>query len=174
MRCQHAEHAQSSQHVERRDPPHADRTLTWCVMHLDNSGAALSHCPHRARNSVPEGGQMVNRQRIALAVLSAFSLVPITAHSGAGGTPTAPGAGKSSDYCCQTWSAVRQGEGSNAFTFFNGTSCFWIADGDTEGRNSCRPGTVAKCRGEFFTPAPADAPENPTAPTGTVTRCLTP
>ena len=46
---------------------------------------------------------MVNRQRIAFAVIAALSLLPMTAQAGAGGTPTAAGAGKSTDYCCLKW-----------------------------------------------------------------------
>jgi hypothetical protein len=114
---------------------------------------------------------MVNRQRIALAVLSALTLLPITAHAGAGGNPSAPGAGKSNDYCCQRWEGVREGP----ITFFTGTGCVAIAGDDAEARNACVH-TVVKCRGEFYTPNPAPSGngETPTTFPGRVDRCLTP
>jgi hypothetical protein len=116
---------------------------------------------------------MVNRQRIALAVLSAFSLLPITVQAGAGGTPTAPAAGTPSEYCCQRWETVRQGEGSHAFTFYTGTGCIAIG-ADPEARNVCQY-TVVKCRGEFYTPnPPSSSNAEPTAFPGRVDRCLTP
>lgn len=115
---------------------------------------------------------MLNRRRTALAAVSMFCLLPVAAHAGAGGTPTAPGAGKSTDYCCTTWERVTQRNGTEeregaqgnekkGITFVNGTGCQAIAE-DEFSRNAC-PGTVVKCRGEFFTPS-----------MGTVQRCFTP
>ena len=107
---------------------------------------------------------MINRPRIALAAaVSVFFLLPVAAHAGFGGSPTAPGAGKATDYCCATWeqSPTRHGHGANAIPFVNGTGCTAIAE-DEFSRNQCS-GTVMKCRGEAFTPS-----------AGTVTRCLTP
>jgi hypothetical protein len=114
---------------------------------------------------------MMNRRRIALAAASMFCLLPVAAHAGSGGTPTAPGAGKSTDYCCQILERVTQPTGTDGtqttqgtakpLTFVNGTGCSAIAEDDFS-RNQCS-GTVVKCRGEFFTPS-----------TGRVERCLTP
>jgi len=112
---------------------------------------------------------MANRRRIALAAVSMTFLLPAAAHAGSGGTPTAPGAGKSTDYCCTTWERVdprRHGDDSrsdqkNASSFLNGTGCQAIAE-DELSRNSCL-GTVVKCRGELFTPSASK-----------VERCLTP
>ena len=116
---------------------------------------------------------MFNRQRIALAVLSALPLLPMTVQAGAGGSPSAPGAGKSSEYCCQTLNGAREG----LITLWTGTGCIAIPDGDTEARNACLF-TVVKCRGEFYTPNPQPSgnggtPTNTTFP-GRVDRCLTP
>ena len=114
------------------------------------------------------GAQMANRRRIALAAVFGVSfLIPAATQAGSGGTPTAPGAGKSTDYCCTTWERVdtrRNGEDSqskNTLSFLNGSGCQAIAEDDFS-RNAC-PGTVVKCRGELFTPT-----------TGKVERCLTP
>jgi len=112
---------------------------------------------------------MVSRRCIALSAVMSFFL-PAVAHAGAGGTPTALGAGKSTEYCCQVWERVtpprhgtddRQASDKSAPSFVNGTGCNAI-DEDVFSRQACA-GTVAKCRGEFFTPA-----------TGKVERCLTP
>jgi hypothetical protein len=99
-----------------------------------------------------------------------FFLPPVV-NAGSGGTPTAPGAGRSTDYCCATWERVTQRNGSDeregqgnekkGITFVNGTGCSAIAEDDFS-RNQCS-GTVVKCRGEFFTPS-----------SGEVKRCLTP
>lgn len=113
---------------------------------------------------------MVNRRRIAAAVVSLFNLLPLAAQAGSGGTPTAPGVGKSTDYCCQILERVTQPSGTDGtatqgsakpLSFINGTGCNAIAEDDFS-RNQCS-GTVVKCRGEFFTPS-----------TGRVERCLTP
>ena len=116
---------------------------------------------------------MLNLRRTALAAVSLFCLLPVAAHAGAGGTPTAPGAGRSTDYCCATWERVTQRQGtdekqgtqgnekSTITSFVNGTGCQAIAE-DEFSRNACS-GTVVKCRGEFFT-----------STTGKVERCLTP
>jgi hypothetical protein len=116
---------------------------------------------------------MANRRSIALAAtVSMFCLLPLAAHAGSGGTPTAPGAGKSTDYCCTTLERgdtrrrgnEERGSGGNqgsAASFLNGTGCVAI-DEDSLSRNACQ-GTVVKCRGELFTPNP-----------GKVDRCLTP
>jgi hypothetical protein len=112
---------------------------------------------------------MVNRQRIALAVLSAFSLLPLTAHAGAGiGVPTAPSAGTPSTYCCATVRTVeiRDNAGKVVFSFVNGDGCQVFDPADFTAANSC-PGTVVKCRGELFSPNNAERP-------GKVDRCLTP
>jgi hypothetical protein len=98
---------------------------------------------------------------VRLAGIMALAFVPATAYAGAGGTPTAPGAGRSTDYCCAALNRVTEGQGSKANTFINGTTCVAIAEDDFS-RNACT-GTVVKCRGEFFTPA-----------TGVVQRCFTP
>jgi hypothetical protein len=111
---------------------------------------------------------MINRRRIALAAVSISCLFPIAVHAGAGGNPTAPGAGKSTNYCCTTWEKVTQPSGTDeqgkekkTIPFLNGTGCQAIAEDDFS-MNGCS-GTTAKCRGEFFTPR-----------TGKVERCLTP
>ena len=116
---------------------------------------------------------MVNRRRIALAAVSMSCLLPVATHAGSGGTPTAPGVGKSTDYCCQTLQrsdavltappagTATQGTENKPITSVNGTACQAIAEDDFS-RNQCS-GTVVKCRGEFFTPS-----------TGRVERCLTP
>jgi hypothetical protein len=111
---------------------------------------------------------MLNLRRTTLAAFSLFCLLPVAAHAGAGGTPTAPGAGKSTDYCCTTWERATQPSGTDehgkekkTIPSLNGTGCQAIGE-DEFSRNACS-GTVAKCRGEFFTPR-----------TGRVERCLTP
>ena len=116
---------------------------------------------------------MVNRQRIAFAVVAALSLLPMTAQAGAGGTPTAAGAGKSTDYCCLKWEkgeSPRRGDDNsrNAPSFVNGEGCQAFESTDVSSANAC-PGTVVKCRGEFFTPS---AQTN--SGLGKVERCLTP
>jgi hypothetical protein len=108
----------------------------------------------------------MSRSTLALAAVSMFCLLPAATHAGSGGTPTAPAAGKSTDYCCQTLTPQRQGTDEQGnekkgFTFVNGTGCSAIAEDDFS-RNACT-GTAVKCRGEFFTPS-----------AGTVQRCLTP
>ena len=116
---------------------------------------------------------MVKRLRIVLAATVSMScLLPIAADAGGGaGIPAAPGAGKSTDYCCLgTPQRVTQGNGANAFTFINATMCTALDETDTLSRNNC-PGTVVKCRGEFFTPSSAP---NSGRPPGLVERCLTP
>lgn len=113
---------------------------------------------------------MINRRRIALAAVSISCFLPTVVHAGAGGTPAAPGAGKSTDYCCATWERVdprRHGDDSRgdqkALSFLNGSgNCSALDELDTTSRNMC-PGTVVKCRGEFFTPSE-----------GKVQRCFTP
>jgi len=115
---------------------------------------------------------MANRRRNALAAaVSMFCLLPIASHAGGGaGIPAAPGAGKSTDYCCLgTPQRVTQGNGANAFTFINATMCTALDETDTLSRNNC-PGTVVKCRGEFFTPTS----QVKSQPPGQVQRCLTP
>jgi hypothetical protein len=119
------------------------------------------------------GPQMFDLPRhTALAAVSLFCLLPIPAHAGAGGTPTAPGAGKSTNYCCTTWERATpqgatdqtqggQGKETKTIPFLNGIGCAAIAEDDFS-MNGCL-GTTAKCRGEFFTPR-----------TGKVERCLTP
>jgi hypothetical protein len=57
-----------------------------------------------------------------------------------------------------------EGRGGKAIDFVNGTGCVALDSTDTVSINSC-PGTVVKCRGEFFKPALNG---------GTVERCLTP
>jgi hypothetical protein len=113
---------------------------------------------------------MFSRHGIALAVLSP-SLLPLGAHAGAGGSPTAPAAGKATEYCCQVWRADtrRHGDdqGKNSLTSFTGSGCIAIFEDDVA-RNSCG-GTVVKCRGEFFTPSTATD-----SGAGKVERCLTP
>jgi hypothetical protein len=117
---------------------------------------------------------MINRRRIALAAVSISCLFPIAVHAGAGGTPTAPAAGKSTEYCCQVLERgtttqrhgadekqSTPGNEKNTATFVNGTGCQAI-DEDVLSRNAC-PGTTVKCRGEFFTPSKSE-----------VLRCLTP
>jgi hypothetical protein len=112
---------------------------------------------------------MINKRRIALVVLSAFSLLPVIAQAGAGGTPTAPAAGRSTDYCCTTWEVGDRRHGhdrgrsdrDDAPSFLNGSGCLAIAE-DEASRNECL-GTVVKCRGELFTPS-----------RGEVKRCFTP
>jgi len=116
---------------------------------------------------------MVKRLRIVLAATVSMScLLPIAADAGGGaGIPAAPGAGKSTDYCCLTEpQRVTQGNGANAFTFINAARCTALDETDTLSRNNC-PGTVVKCRGEFFTPSSAP---NSGRPPGLVERCLTP
>ena len=108
---------------------------------------------------------MVKRLRIVLAATVSMScLLPIAADAGGGaGIPAAPGAGKSTDYCCLgSPQRVTQGNGANAFTFINAARCTALDETDILSRNNC-PGTVVKCRGEFFTPS-----------SGQVQRCLTP
>lgn len=113
---------------------------------------------------------MVNRQRVALAVLSAFSLFPIASYGGSGGSPTAPAAGKGTDYCCTVWTPAREG----SLTVFTGTGCVAIIGGDEPtDRNMCQ-GTVAKCRGEFYTPTATTPPPEGSPYLGRVDRCLTP
>lgn len=113
---------------------------------------------------------MVNRQRIALAVVGALSLIPMTAQAGAGGTPIAPAAGTSTNYCCQRWREVeaRTADGGT-FTFLNGQFCQVISDSPFD-RNSCS-GEVVKCRGETFKPGQGGSVQTLT---GTVDRCLNP
>ena len=109
----------------------------------------------------------MNPRLLVAAALSFSTLIPTAVYAGSGGTPTAPAAGRSTDYCCATWERVdprRRGDkddDKNALPFFNGRECQAIAE-DEFSRNSC-PGTVVKCRGEFFTFS-----------TGKVERCLTP
>ena len=111
---------------------------------------------------------MVNRQRLALAAISISCLLPTTVYAGAGGTPVAPGAGRSTDYCCAAWESAESRRQGNTLSFLNGTGCQAIPE-DPLARNECgttigAPGsTVVKCRGELFTPS-----------TGKVERCLTP
>ena len=113
---------------------------------------------------------MVDRGHFALLAVSLSCFFPVAAHAGSGGTPTAPGAGKSTDYCCQVWERVEpnaqtsdatQPTQKSAPSFLRGSGCQAIAE-DEFSRNSCI-GTVVKCRGELFTPG-----------TGKVERCLTP
>lgn len=115
---------------------------------------------------------MVIRRCMALSVVVTSCFFPSVAQAGSGGTPTAPGAGKSTDYCCQVWErgdtqppadAANQASKakSGGASFLNGTGCQAIAEDDFS-RNQCT-GTVAKCRGELFTPS-----------AGRVDRCLTP
>jgi hypothetical protein len=111
---------------------------------------------------------MINRRRIALAAVSISCFLPIAVHAGAGGTPTAPAAGKSTSYCCTTWEkgtqpsgTDEQGKEKKTIPYVNGTGCVVIAEDDFSA-NGCL-GTTAKCRGEFFTPR-----------TGKVERCFTP
>jgi hypothetical protein len=110
---------------------------------------------------------MVSRRRIALAVLSTISFLPLAAQAGAGGSPTAPGAGKGTEYCCeQPWKRMTlQTDDGKTITVWEGNRCRAITE-DELGRNSCQ-GTVAKCRGEFFTPGPSGT-------LGRVDRCFTP
>jgi hypothetical protein len=109
---------------------------------------------------------MVNRRRLALAAVSISFLLPSAAYAGAGGTPTAPAAGRSTDYCCTTLERVDPRRGDDGSrekspSFLNGAGCQAIAEDDFS-RNAC-PGTVVKCRGELFTPT-----------SGKVERCFTP
>ena len=91
-------------------------------------------------------------QRAALALLTLFSLTPAASYAGAGGSPTAPAGGRSSDYCCMQWDRrTTRGDDGSTITFYNGSgNCRAISEEPLE-RNNCE-GTVLKCRGEFFTP----------------------
>ena len=114
---------------------------------------------------------MVIRRCIALSAVLTSCLSPAVAYAGSGGTPTPPAAGKSTDYCCQVWergdtqspadAASPASKVKSGASFLNGTGCQAIAEDDFS-RNQCT-GTVAKCRGELFTPN-----------LGKVERCLTP
>ena len=109
---------------------------------------------------------MVNRRSIAVtAGVIALALLPTLALAGAGGTPTAPGAGRGTDYCCQSiqQNTEGQGKGEKSLNTVSGTGCTALDPGDTLSANQC-PGVVVKCRGEFFTPSQD----------GSVRRCLTP
>lgn len=109
---------------------------------------------------------MVSRRRIALAALSTISFLPLVAQAGAGGSPTAPAAGKGTEYCCERWQRMTlTTDDGKTITVFEGNRCRAIFE-DEVSRNACT-GTVAKCRGEFFTPGPSSSP-------GRVDRCLTP
>ena len=109
-------------------------------------------------------------QRAAMALLTVFSLLPAASYAGAGGSPTAPAGGRSSDYCCIEWKSktTRLDDGTTV-TSFNGTGCRAISEEPLE-RNNCE-GSALKCRGEFFTPT---AQTRQGLPPGTVDRCFTP
>ena len=119
---------------------------------------------------------MAKRRQIVLAAgaIALLAFLPAAASAGGGGSLPPPGAtagaGRGTEYCCQSWTPRVIGNGNNAVTVFDGSACLSIND-DAAQRNSatCSAGgkTAAKCRGEFFTPTAIVG-------TGNVSRCLSP